>query len=117
VLVLDKKSALPGFSLARLTELPTEKDRYRPHYGDFSGGFSYTFRAQPEGVHLLVQSTVRPVLHRNLSSLRLILPTEMKSEGPGDNYGVLSTSDSDFLDGENIFGFHGKFFQHFHAWK
>ncbi len=116
VLVLDKKSTLGGFSLTRLTEIPEEKDRYRPHYGDFGGGFSYSFRDHPDGTYLLAQSTARPVHRKNLVPLALILPSKIKTALVAEGYGVISAGDSQFEAGENQFGFYGDIFQRFHAW-
>jgi len=101
----------------RLTEAPKERGRYRPHYGDFGGGFSYAFQDHPDGTQIIARSSILPLYKKNIKPLILTIPNKIEITVPSDNYGILSADDSQFKEGVNQFGFHGEFFQLFHAWE
>ena len=117
IVALDKKSTLGGFSLCRLTEVPEERNRYRPHYGDSGGGFEYRFRTHPSGTQVIAQSSVFETYKKDLCPLELILPNSIETQVPAANYEIISADNSRFKEGWNQFGFRGKFFHIFHAWE
>ena len=101
----------------RLDKLPTERGRFRPHYGDFGGGFEYLFRSHPEGTKLLARSTVLKVYRESLEPFEIVLPNPTQTQALAKGYGIISVNDSRFAKGENYFGFFGDFFKIFHAWE
>ena len=104
-------------SFCRITEIPKGRGRYRPNYGDFGGGFEYSFSSHPDGIKFIAHSTVLKAYRKSLKDLEIILPGRIEIRAPSEGYGIIDVDDSRFVEGENYFGFHGDFFDLFHVWE
>ena len=104
----------------RLEKLPTERGRFRPHYGEFGGGFQYHIRSHAQGTRIVGHSNAAKFYKITPPPLDIILPNKIEimvsTEGV-ENFGVFYPHDNQFKAGENTFAFFGEFFQLFHAWK
>ena len=104
-----------------LEELPTERGRFRPHYGDVGGGFEYYLRSHPQGTKLIGTCERVGFFYKITSPpLELILPNKIELqvyEEPSEGGGFIYPHDNQFIDGENTLGFYGDFFKLFHNWE
>ena len=104
----------------RLDKLPTERGRFRPHYGDTGGGFEYHIRSLPQGTQIIGHSRAAEFYKITPPPLEILLENKVDVEvfqEPNKWGGSLYPPDNRFTEGENIFGFYGDFFKIFHAWE
>ena len=117
-IVLDQQPEEGQFSLGTIREIPSQRGRFRPHYGDFGGGFEYRFRPQPHGVSLIVSCLAKNADGGVLPTLELHLPGTVEFQVDHlYNTGLVYVDGSRFTSGENHFGFYGEFFEIYRNWK
>jgi hypothetical protein len=106
------------FHLGQIREIPSKRGRYRPHYGNFGGGFEFCFRPQIDGIVLTASCLAKKAEGEILPSFKLHLFTKVELQ---IEYlyrtGLIYVHDANFTEGENNFGFFGEFYEKFRAWE
>jgi hypothetical protein len=119
-MILDMQPDRGGFpfGLGQIREIPSERGRYRPHYGDFGGGFEFCFRPQIDGIALTASCLAKTAEGEGLPSLKLHLPGIVEFQvAYFHRTGLAYVHNSIFAEGENSFGFYDEFYELFRAWE
>jgi hypothetical protein len=117
-LALDWQNTGQSGFFKSLTEMPTERGRYRPHYGDFGGGFEYSLHPSPGFIAVKARTLVKDAYGQEFAPFEFSLPGRVETSiSKASPSGLYYPHDSRLTDGETKFGFSGEFYAGFRTWE